>query len=102
MIIRELERKGIVAFIYHGALTGSVYVKFGDSRLRSLRIGDHDGRSKYKYKWNLRSDIASSGEIMDHGVRRFFCRWDEWGKLIDRIKGYHDAILDNNLWGFDD
>jgi len=60
------------AYLYHIALTGSIYIKFkgGDSFLGSLRIGDHPGKSKYKYTWNLRYDISTYFEEFDRGTLR--------------------------------
>lgn len=43
-------------YIYHKALTGSIYIKFPHWGLGSLRVGDHKGRSKYRYRWICRVD----------------------------------------------
>ena len=40
-------------YIYHKALTGSVYIKFPHWGLGSIRIGDHPGRNKYTYRWRV-------------------------------------------------
>ncbi len=45
--------------IYNRAATGSLYIKF-ELIPHSLRVGDHRGRQKYRYRWNLRDDIAKS------------------------------------------
>ena len=49
--VAKLKDANLDAYLYHIALTGSIYIKFkgGDSFLGSLRIGDHPGKSKYKY-----------------------------------------------------
>lgn len=51
----------------------SQYIKFGFKNIGSLRISDHPGRTKYKYKWNI---IVGSGRthyfIEDEGITRFF------------------------------
>jgi hypothetical protein len=44
------------AYIYHVALTGSVYIKFPHWKLGSIRIADHDGRQKYHYTWTISTD----------------------------------------------
>ena len=59
-------------YIYYSARTGSVYIKFENSGLRSLRVGDHDGKEKYRYKWNLRYDINKSYSENDNGVMRHY------------------------------
>jgi hypothetical protein len=71
-------------YIYYSALTGSVYIKFDNPRLRSLRIGDHDGREKYRYKWNLRYDINKSYKEDDNSVMRYYFPATSVG--IDNLK----------------
>ncbi len=39
-------------FIYHVSTWGSVYIKFDDYPW-SVRVADHDGRSRYNYKVNI-------------------------------------------------
>jgi hypothetical protein len=50
-VIKALRGHG--AYLFHSAATGSQYVKFSDPRIGSLRVADHTGREKYRYKWNL-------------------------------------------------
>ncbi len=56
--------------IYKRATTGSLYIKF-ELIPHSLRVGDHKGRMKYRYRWNLRDDISkpfvnNNGHEMRH------------------------------------
>lgn len=37
--------------------TNSIYLKFEDTKLGSIRISDHTGKSKYAYKLNIDSDV---------------------------------------------
>ena len=37
--------------------TNSIYLKFQNSSLGSIRISDHTGKSKYAYKLNIGSDV---------------------------------------------
>lgn len=45
------------AYMYHEATTGSMYIKFPHWGLGSIRIGDHRGIGKYKYRWRVRTDM---------------------------------------------
>lgn len=88
-VLNALRDQGIEGYIYHKAVTTeSVYVKFEDQRLCSLRIGDHDGKERYRYKWNLRSDYTKFKVKIDNGIKRFFFPWEEWSRLVDRIVEY--------------
>lgn len=91
-IIAELAKNDIEAYIWHAATTGSVYIRFGDQRMGSLRLGDHPGRSKLKYKYNLRSDISNKHKrwLKDKGTWRFYLQLNSWKEiipvLVDRAK----------------
>lgn len=52
-MIHALTEHGVGCYIWHKATTGSVYIRFDDNRIGSVRIADHEGRSKLKYKYNL-------------------------------------------------
>ena len=100
--IRELRRrvltelKDLGAYVYYSATTGSIYIKFEDARLCSLRIGDHDGKEKYKYKWNLRFDIKDSYETWDGGVRRFYFPITQVSKFVTRLRKYYSTIQEQD------
>lgn len=47
------ELKHIGAFKWHVSNYHSIYIKFRDTRLGSIRIADHNGREKYNYKYQL-------------------------------------------------
>ena len=68
-ILSELSQFG--PYIYHKAVTSnSIYVKFPHWGLGSVRIGDHTGRQKYRYRWQLRTDCAAGtwSQFDDRGV----------------------------------
>jgi hypothetical protein len=52
--------------------TSSIYVDTPDGY--ALRIGDHDGKEKYLFKWNLRKDAPDEGEWrFEDPTWRFYC-----------------------------
>lgn len=70
--------------------TSSIYVKMPDGK--SLRIGDHKGREKYSYRWNLRLDLEDSFWKDDnrdgYTIHRFYTpSVDELVKELNRILG---------------
>lgn len=93
-VVRRIEQelKGFGLKKYYVAQTGSTYLRFRDSRLRSVRVGDHDGREKYRYKWNLRSDIPSSFERNDRTICRFYFTFNNISAFVKRVKEYHQDI----------
>lgn len=93
-LISNLKDKGIDAYIWHAATTGSVYIRFSDNRMCSVRLGDHQGRSKLKYKYNLRSDISPQHPkwVKDDGVWRFFLPMNKWKDLIPVLVKRHEQV----------
>lgn len=61
IILKELKELG--AYIYHESTYGSVYIKFKKANIGSLRIADHNGRTKYRYRWSLRLDYTEKYTI---------------------------------------
>ena len=45
--------KSIGAIKWHTSTHGSIYIKFKDVRLGSIRISDHKGRTQYNYTYEL-------------------------------------------------
>jgi len=84
-------------YVYHRAATGSIYVKFKERRLRSLRIANHNGRSKYSYKWNLRSDISRRYDRTDKGKKRIFFPTSEIKIMCHAIQRYYEAIKKGDI-----
>lgn len=89
-VINELSDLG--AYVYYSARTGSQYIKFEDARLRSVRISDHPGREKYRYKWNLLTNIGEAYTEWDRGVTRSYYPACEVDQLIHDIRAYHKAL----------
>lgn len=92
-LLRELEALNLKPYLYHHSLYCSYYIRFMDNRLKSVRISDHEGRSKYRYKWNFRADLKLAKILIDRGVRRFYFPFSQISGMAHRIKYYYDTIL---------
>ena len=91
-LVLELNEIGIEAYIWHIATTGSVYIRFGDQRMCSIRIGNHRGRNKLRYKYNLRSDINREQWKKDGDIWRFYLKLENWKSLIPVLMDRHNQI----------
>ena len=96
-ILYFLEDAELCPRIYHLANTGSCYYKFDDERLGNLRLADHSGKSKYKYRWNLRLDLKKSETFKDKGKNRFYYTLADLPKMIKHMKNYLIKIQKNTL-----
>jgi len=78
-------------YTYHKAMTGSIYVKFKDSRFKSLRIADHTGRAKYSYKWNLTSKTHTQQNCGKYN--RHYYNFADYADFINHFKNYANYII---------
>ncbi len=84
-VVKHLNQHNLGAYIYHKARSGSAYIKFEDTKLCSIRIGDHDGREKYRYKFNLRKDCMSAGWKLEDNIWRYYAPFDNIPSLVAEI-----------------
>jgi hypothetical protein len=92
-LIKELNQHDLGAYLWSAATTGSCYIRFADSRMCSIRIGDHDGREKYKYKFNLRSDISKAYSEKDNGIIRFYFPINDTAGLMAEVLKRKEAVM---------
>lgn len=95
-VLSALDEAGLEPYISVAAISGSCYIKFADGRLRSLRIGDHPGRRKYRYKWNLCLDLMFAFDDDDRGVTRFYYPSNEVEEMIQRMVNYLRKVQEND------
>lgn len=93
-LVAQLNELGIESYIYHLATTGSIYIRFKDVRMCSIRLGDHPGKEKLKYKYNLRSDISHNHKrwLKDKDVWRFYLPLNQWKDIIPVLQERHKLI----------
>ena len=72
ILLPKLEDAGLQPYLYYQAKSGSYYVKFKHTGLKTLRVSDHVGKEQYKYFWNLRSDYSEYLCDRAQGVRHFY------------------------------
>ena len=86
-VLNELNNCGIKCYLWHKAQTGSIYIRFEDQRIGSIRIGDHAGREKLKYKFNIRSDIKYRIPkwVKDKNIWRVYVHTSKWRAIIPII-----------------
>ena len=79
---RALEEHDISVDVQKAITTTSIYVKLDNGALKSLRIGDHSGKRRYHYGYEIGSHVKNYHE--------FFGEWD--GKAYIRIRFPVDQI----------
>lgn len=85
-LVAELNKNEVKSYIWHvvSGDTGSVYIRFEDPNIGSIRIANHAGREKLKYKYNLRTDLhLSKGKwVKEENVWSYFGPVEQWKDLI--------------------
>jgi len=86
-VIKRLKAEGVECYLWHAATTGSAYIRFSDSRIGSVRFGDHKGRAQYSYRWNVRSDfpVGHSKWHKIEGRWRYYTHTKNWIDMIPLI-----------------
>lgn len=85
-------------FEWYKAKTGSVYYKFRDCRLGSIRIGDHKSRRKYSYTYDLNPEQVtpdSLNSLLKEIEMKVFCLEDfDPTKWIAFVDGRYQEVTD--------
>lgn len=69
--------------------TNSFYLKFADDRMGSVRVGDHKGKQKYAYRWNIWTDgIERSYKQVDRGINRWHYLVSDLDSFITHVRNY--------------
>lgn len=90
----ELKYRGIEIHRIAAAQTGSVYIGFDVSGMGKLRIGDHEERERYGYRWQIRLDQKNDYIIKESkGHRQYFYSPKSIYRLIDHLCSYRNIII---------
>lgn len=90
-IIKTLKENNIVIQRYDAKHTNSVYLKMDYGVLLSLRISDHPGKPKLKYRYNLQSQIKKFR--YDRAAKQFFYPINQADRLLEQILKDHQDKL---------
>jgi len=90
---KALDRNGIKTVVYKIAQSGSIYIKFENTKMGSLRIGDHQERSKYAYRWQIRTDLEEYQLVDEKGHKQFMYPSSKINDLIGHISNYYRKVI---------
>lgn len=97
-IIKSLVERGVSCYLWHKATTGSMYIRFDNPTIGSVRLSDHEGKSHLKYKYNiLIGQGGRKGWRKDDNQWRYYAPVNEWKSVVEVIAKSAQYIKDNNL-----
>jgi hypothetical protein len=92
-LIKTLHALGIRVKLHTEARTKSRYYTFPDCPgLGKLRVSNHEERSRYAYRWQLRLDSTGYRCLAKKGHRQFIYGPDQIGKMAQHIHNYREFI----------
>lgn len=86
LIIPRLLNLGFIVHRYDAYSTNSIYIKLDYGVSCGIRIADHIGKKKYRYRFNLIKDYKGSKVVSDNSLIRYFYTFEEIEKLLIDIK----------------
>lgn len=85
-LIKDLKEKGFQINKYYAKTTKSIYLKLDYGVCCGIRISDHRGKKKYRYKFNLIKQYEGPKQIKDKGYLRLFYDYNNTEELIKDVQ----------------
>lgn len=86
LLVEQLKEKGFKVHMYYAKTTRSIYLKLDYGVCCGIRISDHNGKKKYKYKFNLIKQYTGPKITNDRGYLRLFYNYNNTKELIKDIQ----------------
>lgn len=85
-VIDILKGKGFKINRYYARTTKSIYLKLDYGVCGAIRISDHIGKKKYRYKFNLIKGYKGPKKINDRGYNRLYYNYNNTDELVTDIE----------------
>jgi len=85
-IVSALKSQGFVIQRYDAYSTHSVYLKLDYGVCNRIRISNHNGKKKYKYKFNLIKQYKGPKQKIDKGYLRLYYDYNNTAELIEDVQ----------------
>ena len=88
--------KSLEPYIYHKSKSNSIYIKFQNASVGSLRIGNHKERDRYSYRWNLRHDYTEKKIVDQQKFKQYYYPVGSIYMMCQHIINFENAIRRND------
>jgi hypothetical protein len=92
-LIKNLKERGFRINKYYAKTTKSIYLKLDYGVCCGIRISDHKGKKKYRYKFNLIKKYNGPKQINDKGYIRLFYDYNNTEELVDDVQNEKKAKI---------
>lgn len=93
ILIKKLKEKGFQINKYYAKTTKSIYLKLDYGVCCGIRISDHNGIKKYKYKFNLIKQYKGPKQKIDKGYLRLYYDYNNTEELIKDVQNEKKAKI---------
>ena len=84
-LIDLLKAKGFIISKYYAKTTKSIYLKLDYGVCCGIRISDHNGKKKYKYKFNLLKYYNGPKRVNDNGFIRLYFSYENINEIVEAV-----------------
>ena len=92
-LIKTLKEKGFQINKYYAKTTKSIYLKLDYGVCCGIRISDHNGKKKYRYKFNLIKQYKGPKQKNDKGYIRLYYDYNNTEELINDVQNEKKAKI---------
>lgn len=85
-LIKDLKKQGFKIHRYYAKTTKSIYLKLDYGVCGGIRISDHKGKKKYRYKFNLIKKYNGIKQVNDRGYIRLFYDYNKTKELLNDVQ----------------
>ena len=85
-LIEILREKGFKINKYYAKTTKSIYLKLDYGVCCGIRISNHNGKKKYKYKFNMLKEYNGPKQKNDKGYIRLFYDYSNTDELVNDVQ----------------
>ena len=85
-VIKGLKQKGFKISRYYAKTTKSVYIKPDYGVCGRIRISDHNGIKKYKYRFNIIKNYKGPRIVKDSGYTRLYYNYNNIKDVIKDVE----------------
>lgn len=94
-LIKKLKENGFQINRYYAYGTKSIYLKIDYGVCCGIRISDHRGKKKYRYKFNIINRYNGPKQINDRGYIRLFYNYNETDEVVKDIQRERESKIKN-------
>ena len=86
LLVKRLLDMGFIVHRYNSHSTSSIYLKLDYGISCGIRIADHPGRKKYRYRFNVVKDYVGDKVIVKNGLICLFYDYTEIESVLNAVQ----------------